>query len=46
MKYICDECDIEMSETTLLQDMNWENTTDSISLCCTKCRKWAIVPKE
>ncbi len=45
MKYICNECEIEMEETTLLENMDWKNTTNKISLACTKCRKWAVVPK-
>lgn len=40
MKYVCKECNIEMQETTL-----FENKEEVISLCCTKCKKWATVPR-
>jgi len=42
MKYICEECEVEMFETRL----SWElwKPTDDLSLCCPKCNKWAIIP--
>lgn len=42
-KYICNECEVEMKETTLAYDMQGKRWEGKISLACEKCRKWAVV---